>query len=273
MLNMNYDEEQPIGQLGQLVDRRDRLVESWAASEDIPFGRLVCRSNDPAKLATCRLPRLTTIMLVFAGDLVASNTVNGAINGEAIDPVVFASDHATTMAAVVAAIEELDTVKRAALDDSDTDDRTILVEVIDTDGVPSAWAVTGGAGQVAIDASVGTNLEQVLGVATFDTTRENPGTGGAKYKTGDMVAVVRRGHVWVPTVDDGDQDALIASVLKHQASAVFGGANAGKFATAPGAESEATALLENSRFTNFDVGDSLSAGALEINFPAAIASA
>lgn len=273
-MNENYPINMNIGQLGHVIDTRDCVVESWPASEAIPFGRLVCRSNDPAKLGTVRLPYLTTGRIVFDADLITANVINGSVNGEAIDAVTFAASHDNTMDLLVTAIEALDTVKRAELDGSDADNRTILIEVIDANAVLASWAVTLGDTQAGVATSALSNVEQVIGVAIFDHTRENPGNGGAQYAVGDVVGVLRRGHMWVETLDEGDADNAQAMAAKFTANGVFGGASAGKFTMNPGAESADTVALENSRFTAFDVvSGGLNAASIELNFPAALAQA
>ena len=47
--------------------------------------------------------------ITFAGDLVASNVVNGMVNGVAIAPVTWVDTHDNMMDAIVAAIEALTT--------------------------------------------------------------------------------------------------------------------------------------------------------------------
>lgn len=51
--------------------------------------------------------------ITFSADLITANVVNGSIGGEAIEEITFASDHDTTMAALAAAIEDLDCVATA----------------------------------------------------------------------------------------------------------------------------------------------------------------
>lgn len=97
--------------------------------------------------------------ITFAGDLVTSNVINGMVNGVAISPVTFITDHDATMDLIVAALEALTTqVSSVELTDS-TDNRQITVYALDEEAafVLSAWLVTAGAGQTTATLATDTN--------------------------------------------------------------------------------------------------------------------
>lgn len=96
--------------------------------------------------------------ITFDADLVTANEVDGAINGVAISTVTFDTDHDTTMEALVAAIEALDSVASASLTDA-TNNRQVTVIAADPEGllVLSGWAVTSGATQAGTTTATDTN--------------------------------------------------------------------------------------------------------------------
>lgn len=86
--------------------------------------------------------------ITWDGDFVTSNTVNGKVNGSAISQVTFASDQATTIAAVAAAIKAgSNDIESATV----TDTREITVtSVLDKEVTISDFVVAAGASQ-AVD--------------------------------------------------------------------------------------------------------------------------
>jgi hypothetical protein len=80
--------------------------------------------------------------IVFDGDFVASNVITITVNGVDAADVTFATDHDTTAALVVAAVNALSGAK-CLLDPADTDNRTFLIQTKGFDAVV-AEAITGG---------------------------------------------------------------------------------------------------------------------------------
>ena len=93
--------------------------------------------------------------ITFNADLVTSNVVNGSINGVAIAAVTFDTDHATTMAALAAAIEALPSVASASVSSA----RVITVLALNPENVFvfSGWVVTAGDSQATATAATDTN--------------------------------------------------------------------------------------------------------------------
>lgn len=89
-------------------------------------------------------PEVFTI--TWDGDFVTSNAINGSINGVAITEVDFTSDQATTIAAVAAAIQALDSVATATVTDSREITVTGAVDAVDI-STNATFTVTGGASQ------------------------------------------------------------------------------------------------------------------------------
>ena len=132
--------------------------------------------------------------LALSADLVADNGVTIPVNGEDSDAVAFDTDHATTMAAVVAALNAMDGVT-AELDASDTNGRTIIVTT-GAEACEASGVVTGGDSQATISATSQNDLV-FRGISQF--TQKEPGP----YAVGEAVNIVVKGRVWA-VVDDKD---------------------------------------------------------------------
>jgi hypothetical protein len=107
--------------------------------------------------------------LVFSGELVTDNVIDGKVGGIAISPVTFASNHATTMAALAAAILAANENILTAVVDTNTITVTTVQDAADQD--LSAWVVTLGAGQVtaAITETVAAINSDQRGICRNDT--------------------------------------------------------------------------------------------------------
>lgn len=95
-------------------------------------------------------------ILSFSADFVASNSTALSVNGVSITPVVYATSHAATFAALVAAIDGLSSVESATGNST-----TRLITIIPTDQTIDpviVAATTGGAGQPTITKETGNDL-------------------------------------------------------------------------------------------------------------------
>jgi len=102
-----------------------RTVDCPTAQEEIEFGRPTF--GYIGENTAYNFKKDVGIGL-YSADFVTSNSIAFSVNGVAITPVVFATDHATTMTALINAVTALDGVE-ASLDAADTNGRTILVRV------------------------------------------------------------------------------------------------------------------------------------------------
>jgi len=134
--------------------------------------------------------------LVLDADLVTSNVINGQVGGVAISPVTFATNHATTMAAVAAAILAAnDNVLSATVDT-----RTITVTTVQdaSDQDLSAWVVTLGASQAtaAVTETVAAINTTELGICRNDTDSSTAVAVDWEFEeggtTGQIVAIRRK---------------------------------------------------------------------------------
>lgn len=130
-------------------------ADAYVGQEVFPMlsiGRVFVLIDDdvtPASAVYVRkkvLPEVFTI--TWDGDFVASNVINGSVDGEAIAPVTYAVSHAATLAAVAAAIQALTNVVTATA----TGAREITVTgAVNGDMLSgnSTFTVTLGAGQAS----------------------------------------------------------------------------------------------------------------------------
>lgn len=90
--------------------------------------------------------------LTFDAALVASNTINGYVGGNAISQVTYATSSDNTMALIATAISAMEGVKSATVTDNGSNDRVIVVIPEDqaTGLALTGFAVTNGASQAAI---------------------------------------------------------------------------------------------------------------------------
>lgn len=105
--------------------------------------------------------------ITFSANFVTSNTINASVNGVAITAVPFNTDHATTFADLVTAIDGLSSVE-SATGNSTTRVITIILTDQEEDGIATA-VVTGGASQAT--ATIAANENDIFAgmPVQFDT--------------------------------------------------------------------------------------------------------
>lgn len=210
-MQLSYSQTFDTAIEGMLVDANsDEQVDTALAVENLDFGRAVFRSNDSAKPNSVHQPKRNSATAVFSADLVTSNSVAAVVNGVALTATVFATDHATTMAAlgakVVAALLALGITATATV--GGASNRTLTIVAKDGHVLLSAFVVTLGGSQATVTLTNGTadTIANFLGITRH--SQQPPRTDGTKgYATKDAVAVVRQGRVWCPvtaTVLEGD---------------------------------------------------------------------
>lgn len=111
---------------GLLYGLDNQIEGGWASTPvlGIEFGRPVFSYvGDTVSLYTYKAD---TGKIVFDADFVTSNSILITVNGVAADAVVFATDHDTTAALVLAAINAIPNVE-AVLDSTDATNRTYYI--------------------------------------------------------------------------------------------------------------------------------------------------
>lgn len=169
-------------------------VTSYPAYEEIEFGAPVFGYRGTEDTDAVSKIYKDTSKLVFDADFVASNSIVITLDGTALDPVVFDTDHDTTIAAVVAAIAAAG--YDAKLDASDTDSRTIYIKKNYTD-ITVAEAVTGGTSQP--NGTITYESQMVFKGVALHTHKYTAETGDGDYQQYDTVSVLEYGIIWVLT--------------------------------------------------------------------------
>lgn len=182
-----------------VLDGLDHNFESRKAVSALKFGAPVFYKNGDEKFGYKANRNALTATL--SGDLVTSNVITTTVtlNGVALTPVAstFAGDHATTLAAHIAAIAALTGVTCAA----GTAARSYTVTGdADTDNVGFVSVVTLGAGQATVSYSAATNATKFGGIAVLSQRSTNTVEG--EYPAGDMVSVCTEGEIWVRVADN-----------------------------------------------------------------------
>lgn len=126
--------------------------------------------------------------IVLSANLITGNSTVVTINGVAQTAVVFATDHATTFAAIVATI----VAAGVNVESSSATTRTISMR---TTGVALTVSAVTTLGDTQPTWTYTATVPQFFGVAS--ATQKWPGY----YDIGDTVNIVRDGLIWVPVAD------------------------------------------------------------------------
>ncbi len=199
---------------GMIQDNRTRVVEDHVALETILFGLGVTSGansdntpgltpNDPVQV-----PKRNVSAIVFSGDLVTSNVVNGLVNGVAIAPVTFASTSLATMtalgAAIIATLAVQGITATAALSNSNN---TLTITAANATVTFASFLVTAGSGQATATYTYTTSYV-FRGVASW-VQKQLVSEGVAGYAETEQVGVCRRCLVAVRAKGAVVQDAAI----------------------------------------------------------------
>ena len=179
--------------------------ESAIAKEDIDFGSPVFGFVGSEN--KCYGPHLDKATVTLSANLVASNVYTVTINGTAVAET-FDTDHATTMTALIAAINADTTLADLGISAAvGSVSRIIVVSAPAGLDLTVTGAVTLGASQANVAVVHGTN-GKFLGVAAFvQNGGKDFGAETSCWKEGMSVSILRVGRIWVPaesTVADKD---------------------------------------------------------------------
>lgn len=195
-----------LGIAGAWATSAPGKVLSGPALENIEFGRFVAYGTSQG----IRKPLQNSLDIVFSADLVTSNIIDGSIKVRQIgstdfttttlSQTTFASNHATTMAAIATKIEAITGVADCTVGGSN--DRTLLITA--TEGYEieigaTVFVVAAGASQATVTYVRGTD-DTIIGVALHENKEMNS-DGTALYETGDAVNVAYQGEVWMLAQD------------------------------------------------------------------------
>lgn len=159
---------------------------------------------------------LDKIRVTFSADFITSNTINGSVAGLAIAQVTYATSHAATFAALVAAIDALAGVSIAA---SDATARTIDISIPKTK-IAATFTVAAGASQAVASYSL-TPDRYLIGVVKRIQKQKVSESVGAVFQETEAMAVTTTGEIHVDTndaVDSGKPAYLTTSGVWTDAS-------------------------------------------------------
>lgn len=204
MAQLTYGFLMDIASEGLLADCGFKNSISPRAFADIPIGRGVAKvvGEDYA----VRLPAQNQSVVTLSADLVASNSIAVSVNDVDLTPIVFAVDHATTMAAIAAAIAAQPNIDTAVVSGATNRVITITAEQGEV-AIVNSFVVTLGASQATATIVNGTQ-DSLYGVALRIHNKSNllaPNTGSdgpAPYFEGEPVSMLTKGRVYV--LVDGD---------------------------------------------------------------------
>lgn len=233
----------------------DEKVRSGHAVDAIDFGKPVFGyQGDEENLYNYYLD---TAKLVFDADFVSLNSIIITVNGVDTDPVVFDTDHDTTAALVVAAIEALEITDNngntinpdCILDPADANNRTFYIRGVGVD-VTVAEAITLGASQAT--GTITYQSDQVFRgmarhIAKYTDTKTS-GVNVTRYEIDDVVSVVEKGFYY----------GAINNVTVLSESVCYidnAGSDKGNFTSASG--DSIGALFRSDNFQNSDLSQYL----------------
>lgn len=189
MSQTSYPFEHDIAYAGLQADSGFDYDVSRTAEGEIGFGLGVVAGTDAEEQV--RLPLFEIATVTYDIDFEASNSIAFSVNGVAITPVVYATSHAATLAALVSAIDGLTGVTA-----TNPSGRIITVTAAGTDATV-VTTVTGGSNQ-AVGTIVTSSSDVVRGISIAIL---NQTTGN--YEDTNTVSVKRKGAIWVSTDGGG----------------------------------------------------------------------
>lgn len=130
------------------------VLEDFSSSSDVYAAAAAILSQLP-KVETVKIgkegSRVAQVQTItFSADLITSNVINGSVDGTALSATTFATDHATTMAAIATKIAATAGVSTATVGGSGN---RVITVTAQSAGVPftlSGFAVTLGASQATV---------------------------------------------------------------------------------------------------------------------------
>lgn len=261
-MQLTYALDPDVAYAGLPVNAELEVIESAIALESMNFGYAALRADNADHQDSVRTARRNQVTLVFSADIITSNSIAGTVNGVALTATVFATDHATTMAAlgakIVALLAALATPIVATATVGGASNRTLTIDAEDGSLLAASFVITAGSSQATITITNQTSdlAAQFLGILRFSNQPPRRSDGLAGFAAGDAVPVVRRGIVWVPITSDVAEGA--AAYIDYTAG------NEGKFTDVTTAPNLA---VPTGIFRKAAVASGLSLAQLEINLP------
>lgn len=189
-----YQNELDVAKVGQIATLEDYNIKTRNAQQALKFGRAVVVGSTPGLDGKNIFKSKASI--TYSADFISGNSIPMTVNGVAITPIVFATSHAATFAALIAAIDALSGVSAVA-----GTGREILITI---DGAVSNitlsnYTVTGGISQPNTTI-VYSSVDVFEGVAVLRHGQPTTIGGDDKYEINDALNVLTKGVVWVEVV-------------------------------------------------------------------------
>lgn len=191
-------------------------VESGIAKENIGFGQPCFGFADvPDEMY---LYHVESAKIILDGALSDTDVITTTIKGIGI-ATTFATDHATTIAAHVAAINASTDLKAygvvAVLDTADTNKLTILLSTDKSVDIGTVTCVVAGDSTDPNAAITYSTARKFMGVAVFvQNGSKTMGAGNACWEAGTYMNVLSKGKIYVPavsTVNEKDAAYVVTS--------------------------------------------------------------
>lgn len=191
---IKYQNELDVAINGQIANLQDSVIKTRNAQQAIGFGKAVVKGTTGG--TDVKNIFKDKVSVTYSEDFVDSNSIPMTVNGVAITPVVYATSHAATFAALIAAIDALSGVSCVA-----GTDREILITIDDAASniTVSDYAVTGGDGQPTLTIAY-TSTAVFEGVSVLRHGQPVTVGGNDQYEINDAVNVMTRGCIWVYVV-------------------------------------------------------------------------
>jgi hypothetical protein len=189
-----YQNYLDVGQKGQVATLEDSNIKTRNAEQAIEFGRAVVKGISGG--VDVKNIFKSKASLTFDADFVTGNTIDLNVNGVAISQVTFATSHAATFAAVIAAIDALTGISAVA-----GTGREILITVDNAASniTISDVVVAGGASQAG-STTVYSSVDTFEGIAALRHGQPTTIGGDDKYQINDAVNVLTKGVIFVEVV-------------------------------------------------------------------------
>lgn len=192
-LSTKYNNNLDIAVAGQISNLQDRVVKTRNALQNIEFGRGVVIGT--AKGTDVKNIFKSASSLTYSADFIASNSTIVTVNGVATAAVVYATSHAATFAAVIAAIDALSGVSAVA-----GTGREILITVDNAlNNITVSSVTTGGASQPSTTITYSSS-DVFEGVAVLRHGQPQTIGGDDKYLINNALNLITRGVIWVEVV-------------------------------------------------------------------------
>lgn len=232
MVNLTkYENEFDVALSGQIANLQNTVIKARNAQQPIEFGKAVVKGTTGG-LDVKNIYK-SKVSVTYSADFIVSNSIQITVNDVAIAPVVYATSHAATFAALIASISGLLGISCVA-----GTGREIIITVDEaiSNITISNYTVTGGSTQPTLTI-VYSSIDTFEGVSVLRHGQPILIGGDDKYQTNNVVNVLTQGNVWVyvvSTVAYGDDAYVYNDKLTPYNQGQFTNSNSGNLIVSSG---------------------------------------